>query len=281
MRRLVLLATAGAAAAVVLCAPGSASSGRREDTSFVSTAIGGPLRFEAYLPPGYATGTKRYPVVYVLHGLPASATAYTTLRFVERAVDALGRPAIVVVPQAARAGESDPEYVDRGPGDAWETAIATELPRVVDARFRTIRSRAGRALVGISAGGYGAMHLALRHLDEFSVVESWSGYFHPTDPTGTQSLDLGSTARNLQADVHRLIPAVRAKLRSLPTFIAFYVGRSDWRFYAENETLNQELSEAGIAHVFRAYPGGHDQRLWQRYAPPWLELALLHLEPAH
>jgi S-formylglutathione hydrolase FrmB len=281
MRRLVLLATAGAAAAVFLCAPGSASSGQRDDTSFVSAGIGGRLHFEAYLPPGYANGTKRYPVVYVLHGLPASATAYTTLRFVERAVDAAGRPAIVVIPQAARAGESDPEYVDRGAGDAWGTAIATELPRVVDARFRTIRSRAGRALVGISAGGYGAMHLALRHLDEFSVVESWSGYFHPTDPTGTQSLDLGSAARNLQADVHRLIPTVRARLRSLPTFIAFYVGRSDWRFYAENETLNQELSEAGIVHVFRAYPGGHDQQLWQRYAAAWLELALVHLEPAH
>ncbi len=251
------------------------------DTSFVSAAIGGRLDFEAYLPPGYTTGTKRYPVVYVLHGLPASATAYTTLRFVERAADAGGRPAIVVVPQAARTGESDPEYVDHGPRDGWETAIATELPRIVDARFRTIRSRAGRALVGISAGGYGAMHLALSHLGEFSVVESWSGYFHPTDPTGTQPVDLGSAARDLQADVHRLIPWVRAKLRSLPTFIAFYVGRSDWRFYAENETLNQELSKAGIAHVFRTYPGGHDQRLWQRYAPPWLQLALLHLEPAH
>lgn len=281
MRRLVLLATAGAAAAVVLCPPASASSGGREDTSFVSTAIGGRLRFEVYLPPGYAAAATRYPVIYVLHGLPASTTAYTTLRFVEGAADAAGRQAIVVIPQAARAGESDPEYVNRGPGDDWETAIATELPHVVDARFRTIRSRAGRALVGISAGGYGAMHLALRHLDEFSVVESWSGYFHPTDPTGTQSLDLGSAARNLQADVHQLISKVRAKLRALPTYIAFYVGRSDWRFYAENETLNQEMSEAGIAHVFRAYPGGHDQQLWQRYAAPWLELALLHLEPAH
>jgi S-formylglutathione hydrolase FrmB len=276
MRRVALLVMAGLAATAAFGVSGAAATARRQDTSFVSTAIAGRLHFEVYLPPGYDSGTKRYSVIYVLHGLPSGPDAYTSLRFVERALDSARRSAIVVVPQAARAGESDPEYVDHGPGDAWETAIASELPRVVDARFRTIRSRTGRALVGISAGGYGAMHLALRHLGEFSVIESWSGYFHPTDPTGTKPLDFGSAA-----DVHRLLPVVRTKLRTLPTFIAFYVGRSDWRFYAENETLNQELSGAGVAHVFRAYAGGHDERLWQRYATPWLELALVHLAPAH
>jgi enterochelin esterase-like enzyme len=276
-----LLALAGAAAVALLGPPAASASQRRVDSAFASAAIGGRLHFEVYLPQGYDADSQRYPVLYVLHGLPSTAFAYTSLGFVERALDSIGRPAIVVVPQGARAGESDPEYVDRGPGDRWAAAIATELPRVVDARFRTIRSRAGRALIGISAGGYGAMQLTLNHLDEFSVVESWSGYFHPTDPTGTKPLDLGSAARNAKADVHRVLPTVRDRLRATRTFIAFYVGRSDWRFYAENETLNQELSEEGVPHVFRAYPGAHDQALWQRYAAPWLELALVHLAPAH
>lgn len=280
--RTALLALAGAAAAAATLGPSASSAPRpRIDTSFASAAIGERLHFEVYLPRGYATSTKRYPVLYVLHGLPSSPSAYTAMRFVERATDEIGRPAIVVLPQGARAGEADPEYVDHGPGDRWGTAIASELPRVIDARFRTIRSRSGRALIGISAGGYGAMQLALRHLGEFSVVESWSGYFHPTDPTGTKTLDLGSAERNIQADVHELLPAVKSRLKSSRTFIAFYVGRSDWRFFAENETLNQELSEDGVPHVFRAYPGGHDQSLWERYAAPWLELALVHLSPAH
>lgn len=279
--RTALLALAGATA-VALFGPSTASaSQRRIDTSFASPAIGDRLHFEVYLPQGYPTSAKRYPVLYVLPGLPSSPSAYTSMRFVERALDAVGRRAIVVVPQGARAGESDPEYVDHGPGDRWATAIASELPRVIDARFRTIRSREGRALIGISAGGYGAMQLALHHLHEFSVVESWSGYFHPTDPTGTKTLDLGSPQRNVQADVHQLLPTVKSRIKSTKTFIAFYVGRSDGRFFDENETLNQELSEDGIAHVFRAYPGGHDQSLWQRYAAPWLELALVHLATAH
>ena len=268
------LALAGAAA-LLGASPASAAQ-RRIDTSFHSAAIAGTLHFEVYLPSGYAIGTYRYPVVYVLHGLPSSPSAYTSLQFVERAVDTLRQQAIVVIPQGARAGETDPEYFDQGPGHRWATAIASELPQVVDSRYRTIATRAGRALVGISAGGYGAMQLAFNNLGEFSVVESWSGYFHPTDPTGEKALDLGP-----DADVHRLLQSVGATLRRRKTYIAFYVGKGDVRFYAENQTLNQELSEGGIAHVFRAYPGGHDQALWQQYAAPWLELALVHLAPAH
>jgi enterochelin esterase-like enzyme len=274
--KLALLALAGAVVTALFGPAQATAAQRRMDASFVSSALAGRLHYEVYLPQGYDQGTERYPVLYVLHGLPSTASAYTTLRFVERALDSVGRPAIVVVPQGARPGEDDPEYVDRGPGDRWATAIASELPRVVDARFRTIRSRAGRGLIGISAGGYGAMQIALNHLDEFSVIESWSGYFHPTDPSGTRPLTLGPGT-----DVHAVLPTVRTTLRRTKTFIAFYVGRSDWRFFGENETLNQELSEAGVAHVFRAYAGGHDQSLWQRYAAPWLELALVHLAPAH
>ena len=267
---------AGAAAVALVWVSAALASQRTLDTSFESAAIGGRLHFEVYLPVGYAAGTTHYPVLYLLHGLPSGPSAYTSLGFVERALDATGLPAILVVPQGARSDETDPEYLDRGPGERWATAIATELPRIVDARFRTLASRTGRALIGISAGGYGAMQLTFHHLEEFSVVESWSGYFHPTDPSGTKALDLGANA-----DVHKLLQTVRTRLKETKTYIAFYVGESDPRFYAENETLNQELSESGIAHVFRAYPGGHDQSLWQRYATPWLKLALVHLGAAH
>ena len=63
---------------------------------------------------------------------------------------------------------------DWGPGRNWETAIAKEVPAYVDGRFRTIADRRGRALVGLSAGGYGAVLVALHHLSDFSAVESWS-----------------------------------------------------------------------------------------------------------
>jgi S-formylglutathione hydrolase FrmB len=270
----------GALLAVLAVVARPASAQRTWDSRFHSSALGGTLHFEVVLPVDYATSGRRYPVVYFLHGLPAGSEDYRGLGFVQNALDGLGPKAILVVPQGARGGDADPEYLDRGPGRRWATAIASELPRVIDSRYRTIASRKGRALVGVSAGGYGAMHLALGHLSTFAVMQSWSGYFHPTDPTGFQGLDLGSQADNDRANVHAQARKLRSTLRTVPTAIAFYVGKSDTRFAAENEELNQELSRAGISHIFRLYAGGHDQRLWGRYAPAWLALALSHLAPA-
>src|SRR3954447_15039956 len=143
-----ILVLAGALVATLVAAAGPT---RERQGDFQSRAIGGTLHYVIYLPAGYETSGLRYPVVYFLHGLPSSGTAYRSVGFVEQALDRAQRPAILVAPQGARWNEPDPEYVDHGPGDRWETAIARELPHVVDARYRTIRSRDGRALVGLSA----------------------------------------------------------------------------------------------------------------------------------
>jgi enterochelin esterase-like enzyme len=270
-----------AGALTLLAASAQAANTRRSDLSFSSQALGGRLHYEVYLPADYTTSTRRYPVVYFLHGLPAAPTTYRSMRYIERALDREARPAILVLPQGARAGERDPEYLDRGPRDEWGRALTKELPRVVDTRFRTIPNRRGRALVGLSAGGYGAMHLALEHLDEFAVVESWSGYFQPTNPAGTRRLELGSAAKDARADVHRQLAAERTRLHARPLFIAFYVGRSDRRFRQPNEQLDLELRRAHVAHLFRLFDGGHSQRLWEAHAERWLGLALDHLAVAH
>jgi enterochelin esterase-like enzyme len=147
----------------------------------------------------------------------------------------------------------------------------------VDAHFRTIRGRRGRALVGLSAGGYGAVLLALHRLDAFSVIESWSGYFHPTDPSGLHALDLGSHAANRRASAHSFVRSLRRAFSRRPTFFGFYVGQQDDRFRDENIQLHRELAAARVPHVFEVYRGGHDQALWNRHAPAWLRLALDHL----
>jgi S-formylglutathione hydrolase FrmB len=236
----------------------------------------GLIRYEAYLPQGYDSSGLRYPVVYFLHGLPASSGAYASITWLERALDASGRQAILVAPQGASQQNSDPEYLGR-----WETAIATDLPQVIDRQYRTIATRSGRALVGVSAGGYGAMHIAFAHLTEYGAVESWSGYFHPTDPTGSTTLDLGSARRNAAANVHRQLTKLEGQLDQDPLYIAFYIGKRDSyrQFVAENEQFNQELSTAGIDHVFRLYAGAHSQALWSTEAPAWLAMALNHLAP--
>jgi enterochelin esterase-like enzyme len=234
-----------------------------------SKALDGTLHARIVLPAGYSTA-KRYPVVYFLHGLPAASTSYLGNDWVTDALEQVG-PAILVFPQAARANDTDPEYLNWGVGRGWETFVAEELPHFVDTHYSTIADRSGRAIVGVSAGGYGATVLGLHHLATFSVIESWSGYFHPTDPTGTRAL-----ARGPATSAHTLI----AKLRTKRTLFAFYVGRSDTRFRDENVQLARELTAAKVPHVFALYPGGHQTSLWEAHATAWLELALNRLAPA-
>lgn len=272
---LVLSAAAGAATELAV-GSGPGLRGTIREDAFQSRAIEGQLRFAVYLPPGYGKGG-RYPVVYYLHGLPATGSAYHAFGLVPATLEQRALRAIVVAPQGARDGDSDPEYLDWGPGRNWETAIADELPTYVDSHYRAIRGRAGRALIGVSAGGYGAFLLTLHHLATFAVVESWSGYFHPTDPSGTKALKLGSAQADARASTHTLVSTLRQAVRRYPTLLAFYVGRDDARFRAENVRLHQELTAANVPHLFRLYAGDHSQALWQREAGAWLQLAVQRL----
>src|SRR5437868_3848821 len=150
------VATAALVAAVLAVAAAHAHPSAVEppviDTSFVSHALAGRLHLAVYLPVDYGRDGRSYPVVYFLHGLPASPSAYRGAAFV---ASALRDRAILVAPQGDRDGDSDPEYLDWGPGRDWETALADELPAWVDSHFRTIANRRGRAILGVSAGGYG------------------------------------------------------------------------------------------------------------------------------
>jgi S-formylglutathione hydrolase FrmB len=240
------------------------------DVELPSAALAGPGHARVILPAGYADNpATRYPVVYFLHGLPGSSSSYRGNTWVADAIADAG-PAILVYAQGARDDDTDPEYLDWGSGRNWGTYVSSELVRYVDAHFRTIASRAGRAIVGVSAGGYGATIIGLHNLARFSVIESWSGYFHPTDATGTRPLAAGGPAAN----AHTLV----TELHSRPTFFAFYVGRGDLRFRAENVQLARELTATHVPHVFDLYPGAHQTTLWQRHAVAWLRLALAHLQ---
>src|SRR5262249_32368280 len=188
--------------------------------------------------------------------------------------------AIVVVPQASSSAISDPEYHDWGPGKNWETAISRELTKYVDAHYRTISNRTGRAIIGLSAGGYSATILGVHHPAEYSVSESWSGYFRPTDPTGEKTLDVGSKADNDDASVHKLVARLPAQFRRYPTLLGFYVGKNDPTFVSDNMRLDRELSKARVSHVFELYPGGHTSVWWQSHAVQWRQLALGRLHAA-
>jgi enterochelin esterase-like enzyme len=271
-----------AAATVYAASPAPSPGAKLQLRSFHSNALRGTEHVAVYLPRGYATGHRRYPVIYFLHGLPGDASGYdgSRIRRLGRSVDRSGRPAIVVGIQGARAGDPDPEWHDWGPGRNWETAAAGESVRYVDRNYRTIASRRGRALIGLSAGGYGATIIGFHHPQTYSVTESWSGYFHPTTPDGDSPLDVGGDRANRLASAHAYVRRVLALYARLPTFLGFYVGDRDTRFLAENEQFAGELEAAHVPHVFAIYPGTHSGAFWDEHEDDWIVTALNHLQRA-
>jgi len=147
-----------------------------ETVPYQSKLVNATLPYNVILPPGYrASGTTRYPVLYLLHGLGGHYSDWVTRTNI--ADYAAQYRMIVVTPEG-----NDSWYVDSGgvPTDKYETYILKELIPDVDKRFRTIQARYGRGVAGLSMGGYGAIKYGLKYPASFAFAGSMSGAFGVT-----------------------------------------------------------------------------------------------------
>ena len=132
-------------------------------------------------------------------GRPAAFLETVRLGVVEDELVALHkiRPAILVMPFGSTGSFTDEEWANGvRPHSNWETFVARDLVRAVDARYRTIRRGSARALAGLSEGGYGALNIGLHHPGEFGVLESWSGYQRADPIRSIFGIDRSLLARN-------------------------------------------------------------------------------------
>jgi enterochelin esterase-like enzyme len=139
-----------------------------------------------YLPPSYARDTtRRYPVLYFLHGYTATAEAYVKSLAIpdsiDRAVAAGAREMIVVIPDAFTKYSGSMFSNSPTIGD-WETFIARDLTEFIDQRYRTIASRDGRGLAGHSMGGYGTMRIGMKQPAAFAALYAMSSCCLMNDP---------------------------------------------------------------------------------------------------
>lgn len=235
-----------------------------------SAALGGRRQeVYVYLPSGYAQHPhRRYPVMYLLHGFPGRPLAFlqtVQMGVVDDSLTALrrGQPMILVLPFGSTGTFTDKEWVDGvGGGNGWATFVSRDVVRAIDARYRTIRSGRGRAIAGLSEGGYGAIDIALHHPQEFAVVESWSGYERPDKIHSIFGPQLQLLARN---DPGLLLPHVAPTLRSLHTYFWFYSGSAD-PLRRQNIAFAHLLGRERVAHAFFEVRGGHNWALWRSEA---------------
>jgi enterochelin esterase-like enzyme len=244
--------------------------GSQQQFKLASPALGGSKQdVYVYLPPGYASSARRYPVIYLLHGFPGRPLAFLrTVRMgvVEDVLVARGRaqPAILVMPFGSSGTFTDKEWVDGvKPSQGWGTFVARDLVHAIDARYRTIATRGGRAIAGLSEGGFGAIDIALRHPREFAVVESWSGYQRPDLLRSIYGPKLQLVGAN---DPFLLLNRAAPTLRRLHTYFWFYTGADD-RLRFQNRTFAAALTSAGLRHRYVESFGGHNWALWRKLAP--------------
>jgi S-formylglutathione hydrolase len=190
----ILLVAAGAFATGPQAQSGAASAGTTERVTIQSKALEGNLIGDSptrdvsvYLPPGYAQSrTRRYPVVYLLHGFTDSDAKWFGLdgkhwinlpNVLNRAMGGASssdvKELIVVMPNAFNAFQGSMYSSSATIGD-WERFVAEELVAFIDQRYRTIASRNSRGLAGHSMGGYGTLRIGMKHPQVFSSIYALS-----------------------------------------------------------------------------------------------------------
>jgi len=195
--------------------------------ALAGNAMGDPSERAAavYLPPGYdAGGSQRYPVLYVLHGYTGNVAALLGARpwetnvfqWVDRlVVERRMPPAILVaVDGFTRLGGS--QYVDSIHNGKYAAYVVDEIVGHVDGNYRTIPREGGRAVLGKSSGGFGAMHLVLEHPGIFSAFASHSGdaYFRYAHPMSFP--DVHRTLERYEFDIAAFVDAFEREHKRNP-----------------------------------------------------------------
>jgi S-formylglutathione hydrolase FrmB len=279
--------------------------------TFTSNALGVEKSYVVYLPAGYDDHPgRRWPVFYYLHGLGGSELNWVAGGAIDKTADRLGLAAILVMPDG-----DDGFYVDAVgsvdydacmkdgtgmfmPGHEpkrtscvrkrdYERYITTDLVTHIDATYRTIASKDGRAIAGLSMGGFGALQLAMRHPDLFGAAASHSGVvsliYNGPNPYRKDKVELlkdvkqwGGPFVEIKRWMLGLLGEDIAHWRAYdpttlvdtlePGTLALYIdcGTEDV-FALQNHAawLHDLLLAKKIDHEFYLGPGGHDFKFWK------------------
>ena len=248
--------------------------------TFFSRSLGRDVGYCIYLPPGYESDpTRRYPVIYNLHGAGGNELhSFTDAKALhEGVVSARWTPMILVLPN----GGTHTFYKDSADGKLpAETLIIRELIPHIDATYRTLASRAGRAIEGFSMGGRGATRLAMKYPELFCSLHNQAGnvphiadLFDPSKPTEYPNNYLGSDrSRYVDNDAFLLLkknlPAIKAGLR-----IAITCGTRDDGHLPTVRDFHSALLAAGVDHTYLEVEGlahEHD-KLVNQYRTSWYD----------
>ncbi len=236
--------------------------GTIRNIEFYSPALARTMPYFIYLPPGYGSEDRRYPVLYMLHGNSGSYEEWPAYGFVNAADGLITAreilPLIIVFPQGDYSYYVN--HADNGP--RYGDYLAVDLVRHINATYRVLPGAEHRAVGGLSMGATGALINAFTHPRLFGVV----GAHSPALPQEGERDFLG-TGRDYALRDPISLALSRPRLDRLTIWID--IGDQDGWLPRADE-LHEALEEAGVPHEFHIFSGDHDGSYWSEHVTDYL-----------
>lgn len=238
-----------------------------------SPALGMERRMTVYTPAGYETSGKRYPVFYLLHGMGGDEEAWISLGRTSQILDNLiaqgkAKPMIVVMTngnasQEAAPGESSlgmkpptmqlPKTMD----GSFEQAFP-DVVKFVDKNYRTLKSKSGRAIAGLSMGGFHSLHISKQYPDIFDYVGLFSAAILPN--------------KDVSSPVYEDMEGkLKIQFAKKPSLYWIAIGKTDF-LYKANENYRKQLDENGYKYTYYETGEGHIWKNWRIYLSEFVPL---------
>src|SRR5437870_6183923 len=259
-----------------------------ETVQFQSKLVNATLPYNVILPADYRTSSRtRYPVLYLLHGLTGHYSDWLTKTNV--ADYATQYRMIVVMPEGKDGWYTDSASV---PNDKYESYILKELIPDVQKRYRTIETRFGRGVAGLSMGGYGALKFGLKSPGTFAFAASLSGAQAAPFWTEKDLKDPGAIRDSVLSvfgpagsdtrKANDIFEGVRSmtpnRVAGLP-YLYLDCGTEDG-LISTNQQFAALLREKKSPHEYRELPGDHNWRYWDQQVQEVLQIAAQKLHRA-
>ncbi|MEO5979414.1 MAG: alpha/beta hydrolase-fold protein [Chryseolinea sp.] len=265
-----------------LASPVLAQSGKVSDNlSLPSKILKGERKYAIYLPPGYESSSRSYPVLYLLHGGGDDQTGWVQFgevqHYADQAInDGSATPMIIVMPDA----NTGTRGYSNTPNGEWryEDFFFQEFMPFIEKTYRIKPDKHYRAVAGLSMGGGGTLYFALHHPELFAAACPLSA---STGPLSMEDAKTWLTRFNMKATDAQLETWYK-QYSSLELFNAmpedqkkavrwyFDIGDDDF-LYEGNSLLHIAMRKKEIPHEFRIRDGGHNWNYWRAALPTVLE----------
>jgi enterochelin esterase family protein len=230
-------------------------------------------RMTVYTPAGYETSKEKYPVLYLLHGAGGDEEAWIALGRASQILDNLiakgkAKPMIVVmtngnVIQEAAPGESTmgyykPSFMIEHTMDGLFEETFPDVIKFVESNYRVKAEKAGRAIAGLSMGGYHSLHISRYYPNMFDYVGLFSAAIIPNQNVKSKVYD------NLDA-------TLETQMKNGYKLYWIGMGKTDF-LYQSGVDFRAKLDKLGMKYTYRESDGGHTWTNWRVYLSEFVPL---------